>query len=153
MSERGFDNSHKRGNSIRSADPNNPRSLEAFRNNSRNLIQTGASPRNVVLEKSAHAVPERRLVNGQLLASDGLYFFSTHFVTLQHFTGFSEEGTELVQIDIYILFFSSVRNMTQNHKKSPGGPITSNVRVAAQCNFGVLKKKRKRSKLSNVLFL
>lgn len=105
MSERGFDNSHKRGNSIRSADPNNPRSLEAFRNNSWNLIQTGASPKNVVLEKSAHAVPERRLVNGQLLASDGLYFFSTHFVTLQHFTGFSEEGTELVQIDIYIYYF------------------------------------------------
>lgn len=108
MSERGFDDSHKRGNSIRSADPNNPRSLEAFRNiKFLELNLDRASPRNVVLavEKAAHAVPERRLVNGQLLASDGLYFLSTHFVTLRHFTGFSEEGTELEQIDIYIIFF------------------------------------------------
>lgn len=95
------------------------------------------------MEKAAHAVPGRRLINGQLLASDGLYFLSTHFVTLRHFTGFSEEGTELEQIDIYF-FFSSVRNMKQNHKKSPGGPIMSNIRVAAQCNFGVLKKKEKK---------
>lgn len=39
-----------------------------------------------------------------------------------------------------------MRNMKQNHKKSPGGPIKSNLRVAAQCNFGVLKKKKKEKK-------